>query len=476
MPTPPADRPPVTRTAAQQAARDILRIRPLGERALRAALKAQRVDLSLEQVADVLSDDQFVLGGDGRWRLAERTIPAADFLAWRSEEPIARLTYPELTAALAVSELEIRELLPVLARLRPDVDWLALDRRLRTGAAVAVRNSSVEAIRESLASLPVSRAKQTGNQQPVTGQAPRPIATELTTFDEQRRTEDAAAQAARSKLEAQLRAAEDERNAAQLARQRAECTVRDLVRERQTEIVERARRIREADEAKQRATAEIVQNRRAKRMTSSALTRPIRKTLLGWEQTDVGWVYEVGAPTTEGERELKRQLRNLPGIVVLNCYIWDGAKEREVDAVVIHPRGIVTIEQKDVGRTSTGLLTVPVNGPVTVGGHEVGHDRARQQARLSAQMLASVSHHEPKLEVGFITAFLAFHGDLELEPQLQRGNVRICMTKTVAGTLENYFSARESTVTLTVAQGVLRRLEVPGAGDGRFATLGFHVG
>lgn len=476
MPTPAAGRPQVTRDDAQRAARLILEARPLSERALRAALKAQRIALSVEQVADLLGDDQFVLGGDGRWRLAERRTASDGAMNWPAAESVAHLTYRELAARVNVTERELRELLPILERVRPDVDWLALDRRLRTDVAVAIRDTTVEAVRAALATRSALRRTHVREQQPLTHQTPAPSSAESSSANERGGGEDAAAQSLRARLEAQVRAAERDREAAEVARRQAESAMQDLVRERQAEIVERARRVRQADEAKQRAIADEVQSRHKAGRRSRASARPVRRTLLGWEQSNCGWMYAVGAPTTEGERELQRQLRDLTGIVVLNCQLWDGAKEREVDAIVIHPRGIVTIEQKDIGRPNAGLLEVPLNGPVTVAGQEVGHDRARQQARLGAQMLASVAKHEPKLDVGFITAFMAFNGDLELEPQLQQGNVRVCLTGAITGTLEDYFSSRESTVTLSVAQGVLRRLEVPGAVDSRFATLGFRTG
>lgn len=140
-----------------------------------------------------------------------------------------------------------------------------------------------------------------------------------------------------------------------------------------------------------------------------------------------------------------------------------GRQERETDAVVLHPRGAFTIEQKDVrGR---GPVVVRANQPVTVGGKPIEDGpRMRTQARQQSQMLGSVAKCDPEAQLGFVRAVLCFAGSVEVaiasEDELTGADVLATIPRSVCALIDLVAQRSESVVTLEAVTTVLERLHV----------------
>ena len=194
--------------------------------------------------------------------------------------------------------------------------------------------------------------------------------------------------------------------------------------------------------------------------------------VIEWEGVEgTALVYRCAPSATYGEANLARALGSLEdALVILNPSVVQGRSEREVDAIILTPRGVVTIEQKDVGET--GVLSIPLNGTPTLDGRPLkGLADARQQARKHAQVLASAAKREPAIDIGFIHSILSIEGSIELASS-PRGNVVVTRTADIIAAIDSALTTGHR-ITTRAIRALLLRLELPQVPAGRLVPLGF---
>jgi hypothetical protein len=125
----------------------------------------------------------------------------------------------------------------------------------------------------------------------------------------------------------------------------------------------------------------------------------------------------------EAEHEVANVLARVPGGLALMGVVLPGRGGREIDALVVRPDRVVTIEAKGTGLS--GPVTIPANGPWLIGGQEAdfaGGPNPLNQTRVQAQRLRGLCN-EAGVRVGFIPAIAVVVGAVELEPHDVAGGV-----------------------------------------------------
>lgn len=259
------------------------------------------------------------------------------------------------------------------------------------------------------------------------------------------------------------RKAELESRNAQLKQCELEKKLRDL-----TAQVERAKQQSRWAERAAASSAAVSQP------SVAALTHePLPHPALGvWHSlTGKSQSLHVAPPTTMGEVALSAELQKLgSGLVVLNATIAVGTQEREVDAIVILPIGVFTVEQKDT--RLTGTLELPTNGPPTIDDHPMAGGDHRSQARKQSQLLASLAAEEPRINIGFVTPVLAYFGNVVIATE-QSGTVLARTTETLADQFATYARVRKRHISRPVVIDLLERLQVPPLVWDEIALAGF---
>lgn len=442
---------------------EILRLHGgLGPGGVRAALKAQRIYLSAEQVLSLETDSRFRL--DERGRLFAREAPSS-VRSEAAQQPPAVVdrsrdySLRELATLIHVSELDVLGALHDLAVSRLGENWSGLELRLTSGgrarlteatlaglaarsATISLRNSLDAEQRRLTAERDVlqEQLKQVASSQEF---EQHPGSHELDDKLQERRMKSTNHSPAEDKLEKAL--ATNLSAEAELATVRAENT-----------------RLRQEHQELQEVDKHPGPAQRS------------RHELLRWRPSEHGCrILRASEPVTPGERRLGERLALLPtGLVILNCIVVNGSQERELDALVIHPMGIFTSEQKDTSRS--GLLEVPANGPPTVDGEPIATPEARTQARQQAQIVASLAKSRDPIDVGFVRAILAFHGDLTMtSPSHAGGAVTSCLTDDIPDVIIEAARSRANPIQKKVVVELLRRLQLPPVQSGDLGLLGF---
>ena len=189
-----------------------------------------------------------------------------------------------------------------------------------------------------------------------------------------------------------------------------------------------------------------------------------------WEDGAGGCkIYRCAPAATFGEERLAQELARLPhGLAIMSPVLALRGEDREVDAIVVTPHGVVVIEQKDVHRGSEILKIGPNSAPEVDGQVIDSLSGAWRQARLHAQKLATLLKNEttPAVEPGFINAVLSFEGVGEVDAR--HSQVWPTTTRSVRETVDACLSQR--TLALSAPE-VARMLAVLGTRDLAVAEL-----
>lgn len=411
---------PVSREQAHHELRAIIAVRPgLSERALMAAMKGRRTPVTIDQLRDLLRADAFRFI-DGGWRLTDALAAPAPYprqphLLSDSHKPPAPLqataltwTMKALRDLLDAADEDIAHALWLLAAQdEPQhLRWKRAADQLRNGTRAALTQADLGRIRSHLNEM--RRAQRPSEQvAEVHIQAVHPPASAATPT-----------------------VAQTGPRAADLA---SSATV-----------------------SHPRTSAESITSEADRR---EARSTPHRAT---WQDGDGGCrTYQCAPPATHGERMLAVNLGSLPcGLVILSPIVPRRDDDREIDAIVLTPGGVVTVEQKDVPR-GTGRLRFPLNASPECDGRPLPNlDGARRQARLHAQTLASLMREDPRTDLGFISAVLSVEGAAEVEADGHRGGVWLSTTEDVVTVIGQCLTQRPFPVSMSSALEALERLGV----------------
>ncbi|MBC9225942.1 hypothetical protein GL325_06395 [Aeromicrobium sp. 636] len=371
---------------------------------LKALLRGKKLPCSDEQITAILESRGFFRDGAGRICF-RRTEPDHTSRSDRHDAAVG-LNLTQLCVLLGVGPGDVQRHMRGLASSQPEIRWQRLWQELDLGKLPRISTGTLASLRES---IDRERARQfkdeakTRNQRIVETSGPtkrRPV------------TKDKGKSQTASTPSGQ---------ADPSAKVEANRRVLDVYLEkRRTRIAARSSESLAPDRT---APAADHASPAIQRQSSSAFS---------WVRTANGCLWLRIAPAeTEGERRLESSLQSLKkGLVILNATVRVGRQEREVDAIIVHPHAVITVEQKDTRHR--GEIVVPLNGPATVGGNAVD-ESFRTQARKAAQLLASLLQKtEPRIALGFVTPVLCFHGrDIHVRDD-EPTEVRIATTETVA--------------------------------------------
>jgi hypothetical protein len=351
---------------------------PIRRAILPALLRGVRLKVADSLLDDVLSAGPFVEVEGGRWTLAESSDSVPRIADPPLVAPVApRLEFgkPDLQAFLDIAPELLSLAISHLAKVDGSVNWSELSRRLDSGARVAISQTTLTSL-----SAEVSRRRAAD------------------TARHQRRIEqEIAERQAALQLALQSRTRGDESAVAQLRRELSD---------------------RDGENARLKAELETrrIEERRAVASESRVRAPAATDTHPEWRRTRGALCFQVAPPVTKGEMALARALESLEvGVVLTGLTLVHQRQEREVDALVVHPRGAFTIEQKDTVRK--GEVAVVANRAVTVGGTPIeGGPLMRAQARKQSQLLASITKSDPDIRLGFVRPLLSFFGPVEIAP------------------------------------------------------------
>lgn len=415
------------------------------EALLPALLKGVRVRASREQVAAVLRSGAFVESAPGTW---QRRTDNDDAPASRVDATVATWSLDELCATLRVGSEDVGAVFEEAARLQPHDRWAALLSQLRSSAREPIPPKVVAHLSTCAAALQARayEAAETTRRERLTASARRQ---ELRRAKEEARLNDEL-----NRLKKQIEAQEQA-----LAH----------ARERMTAAGQGDRSLQAAVNRLERENSELKASHESLRLLGTTVDRPEDgggSTPADWHRSPSGvWVLTLSDAHTRGETDLLEELSLLQeGFVIVGAHLTDSRREREVDALVLHPGGVFTIEQKDT--RCAGAVAVPHNSPVTVGGVPIeARAKMREQARLQSQMLASIAQRDPPIELGFVQALLAFRGPVSIEVPsvdvLRAGGVVPVLTTDLTQVIESLPRLDELTGT-QAADDLCRRLQAPG--------------
>lgn len=162
------------------------------------------------------------------------------------------------------------------------------------------------------------------------------------------------------------------------------------------------------------------------------------------------------------EARFAQLLRDKPGVTVYNCYVYQShggrRHSREIDTLLITPRGIATVEVKGTG--ARGPLVTPLNGPWSIGGDSSPFttanpgEQASNQAKIAKRFLVDNGISPP-----WIDPWVVIDGDVQIP-----GGVRdVSFVKAILLNSDAYdliTAGMRSQVSLDEALAILRALEV----------------
>lgn len=229
-----------------------------------------------------------------------------------------------------------------------------------------------------------------------------------------------------------------------------------------------------ADLARERRRADDAED--ALRVERAQLTAvspaPPRVPSRSWTEADAGFfTCVVGRAVTRGEDDLLR-LRWPDGwLVATGLEVTDSNRSREIDALVVTPRGVVVVEQKDTA--ARGLLSFPPNDVPLLDDQEFPRfDGAVRQTRLAAQVVASILE-DARINAGFISAVLAIRGSVMIADRAV-GSTWITRTSQLVEAITQLTAERgQDLLTAGSVQGLLVQLGLPVRGLPALDELGF---
>ena len=179
-----------------------------------------------------------------------------------------------------------------------------------------------------------------------------------------------------------------------------------------------------------------------------------------WEEGAGGCrIYRCAPAVTFGERHLAEELAKMPhGLAILSPILELRGTTHEVDAVVITRNGVVTLEQKDVPQGSAVLRIGPNSAPELDGQVIESLSHAWRQTRLHAQKLATLLKDEttPAIDPGFINAVLSVEGVAQVRGETN--HVRLTPTGRVTETVAACLAQRPFRLPAPAAARILVRL------------------
>lgn len=172
-------------------------------------------------------------------------------------------------------------------------------------------------------------------------------------------------------------------------------------------------------------------------------------------------VVELSGHLTYAERRVRDACQHLPGVLVLGAMVGTGSRLREIDAVLLSPTGLFTVEAK--GTRQAGVVATHVNQPWTVDGQPAafaGGANPLRQARQGAQMLRAALD-AADVDSPFIPAIVAVSGDDVDLPPTALGDTWATSVPNLAATL---LRQRSTTISSSSAAAILDAIgvDVPG--------------
>ncbi|MRK01380.1 hypothetical protein GEV27_07565 [Aeromicrobium sp. S22] len=372
------------------------------------------------------------------------------------------LNAEQLQVALGATGEELAILMRQLASERLGVDWSRMWRLLMAGKVARISPGTLQSLRaavDATKELRFAEAARTEGRD-----AERQAALDAQAAA---RSAEIEADRALSRMKAEgerARKAELDSRNAQLKQRELEKKLRGL----ETQVERAEQKVKQAERSA--AAAASTSRPSIRRVPRDQLRHP---PLGVWQSRSGGSQHlHVAPPTTNGEVVLAQELEKIGhGLVVLNATIAVGSQEREVDALVILPVGIFTVEQKDTALV--GTLEVPTNGPPTVDGRVMDGGDHRGQARKESQLLATLAAADPAIDIGFVSPMLSYYGDVEIATE-QSGTVIVRRTGALADLFGDYSRSRRQTIRRPTVIDLLERLEAPGLPWDDIGAAGFE--
>ena len=168
-------------------------------------------------------------------------------------------------------------------------------------------------------------------------------------------------------------------------------------------------------------------------------------------------VVQLARTLGRSERQVLEACRHLPGVLVLGAHATAGSRTREIDAVLLSPTGLYTIEAK--GTRQAGTVTAHANEPWTVDGQPAdfaGGPNPLRQGRGAAQCLRAALN-AAGVATPFIPALIVVSGDQVDLPPTRLGDTWATSVANLPATL---LRQRTDRVGLATAAQVLTTLGV----------------